>query len=104
MNCYVIPDFCIHNTDGLKFLPWAFWRAYFYMRRKWWDQLPVKTPCITIARLPTPIVEAPLRSAYSHWLRRTPVGRRVPDPRALYQDLVRSGKVRKLGELSTIGH
>ena len=97
MNCYVVPAFCIHNTAGLKFLPWAFWRAYFYMRRKWWRQLPVSTPCTTIARLPTPVVEVPLRSAYSHYLKRRPAGKRVPNPRALYEELVRSGRISQLG-------
>ena len=89
MNCYVIPAFCIHNTAGLKFLPWAFWRAYLYMRAKWWRQLPLKTPCTTIARFPTQLIEDPLRSAYAHYLKRRPVGNRVPDPHSLYQELVR---------------
>jgi hypothetical protein len=101
MNCYVIPAFCIHNTAGLEFLPWAFWRAYLYMRRKWWHQLPLQTPCATIARLPIQIIEAPLRSVYSHYLRRRPVGKRVPDPRSLYEELVRSKRITLLREFSS---
>jgi len=100
MNCYIIPAFCIHNTAGLKFLPWAFWRAYLYMRSKWWRQLPVRTPCTTIARLPAQILEGPLRNAYSHWLKRRPVGQRAPDPRPLYRELVSSGRVHEFPELS----
>lgn len=100
MKSYVIPAFCIHNTAGLKFLPWAFWRAYLFMRRKWWNQLPVKTPCIRLSRLAAPVIEAPLRSAYSHWLKRRPLGNRVADPSSLYRELVRSGLVRQPEELS----
>jgi hypothetical protein len=101
MNSYVIPAFCIHNTAGLKFLPWAFWRAYLYMRRKWWGELPVKTPCTTITRLPAQIVEAPLRSAYSSYLKGRPVGKRVSDPHALYKDLVNSGRITQSTALSS---
>jgi hypothetical protein len=100
MNSYIIPAFCIHNTAGLKFLPWAFWRAYLYMRKKWWQQLPVKTPCTVITRLPAQIVEDPLRSAYSAYLKRRNVGKRVPDPHSLYRELVGAGRVSQPAILS----
>ena len=93
MNSYVIPAFCIHNTAGLKFLPGAFWRAYFYLRRKWWDDLPIKTPCTRIDRLPREVIEHPLRSVYSHWIKQEQPGKRVRTPWTLYQDLIQSGRV-----------
>lgn len=93
MNSYVIPALCIHNTAGLEFLPWAFWRAYFYLRRKWHDQLPIQTPCTRIDRFPMQAIEHPLRSIYSHWIKRRTSGKRVDDPRSLYEELVRSGQV-----------
>lgn len=93
LRSYIIPAFCIHNTAGLDFLPWGFWRAYFFMRRKWWQELPVKTLCTTIGRIPTPLIEHPLRSAYSRYLRRRRMGKRVPNPAALHQELLRSGQV-----------
>jgi len=93
LRSYLISAFCIHNTAGLKFLPWAFWRAYFYLRRKWWEQLPVRTPCTRIERVPLQLIEHPLRSAYSHWFSRSEPGQRVADPQALYQELVRSGRI-----------
>lgn len=87
---YVIPAFCIHNTAGLKFLPSSFWSSYFYMRRKWWRRLPIRTVCTSIERLPIPFLEHPLRSAYSHYIRRRPMGRRVGDPRELYEEVTGS--------------
>jgi glycosyltransferase involved in cell wall biosynthesis len=87
LNSYVIPAFCIHNTQGLKFLPWAFWRGYLYMRRKWRHQLPIKTPCIEITKWASPMAQHPLLSAYMHYVRREQPGRRVSDPASLYTQL-----------------
>ena len=83
LKSYVISAFCIHNTSGLTSLPWPFWRAYFFMRHKWWRQLPVTTPCTRIDRLPLPFIKQNLMSFYLHWVRRDAVGRRASDPRTL---------------------
>jgi GT2 family glycosyltransferase len=80
LKSYIVPGFCLHNTEGLIFLPGAFWRAYFYMRRKWWSQLPVKTPCTLLCRSAWPVLEHPLRSAYSLLVKRERPGRRISDP------------------------
>jgi glycosyltransferase involved in cell wall biosynthesis len=88
-NSYIIPAFCIHNTEGMKFLPWAFWQSYLYMRRKWRNHLPLKTPCIHISRSAFPIVQHPLQSFYSHYIKREHPGQRVADPAALYHDFLR---------------
>lgn len=80
---YIVPAFCLHNTEGLTFLPRAFWRAYFYMRRKWWAELPVKTPCTVLCKSALPVIEHPLRSAYSCYLKQKQPGRRVSDPAGL---------------------
>ena len=89
LNSYIIPAFCIHNTQGMKFLPWAFWQGYLYMRRKWRRQLPIKTPCIRITRWAFPVFQHPLQSFYAHYLKRERPGQRVADPGTLYQDLLR---------------
>ena len=84
---YIVPAFCLHNTEGLTFLPRAYWRSYFYMRRKWWRQLPVKTPCTELCKSAWPVWEHPLRSAYAHYLKGEQAGCRVADPAALYRQV-----------------
>lgn len=93
MNCYTIPAFCIHNTNGLEFLPFSFWQAYGYLRRKWWTELPVRTPCTTIARWGWPLFNHWLRSLYQHTIRKRPVGCRVPNSAVLYDALLQSGSI-----------
>lgn len=93
LHSYVVPAFCIHNSSGWVFLPWAFWRSYFYLRRKWWNQLPLKTPCTVIQRKATPVITTPAMSFYHHCLRRRPVGMRVNEPAKLFETILRSGQL-----------
>lgn len=83
LKCYVIQAFCIHNTEGRIFLPVAFWKAFLYMRRKWWSRLPVRTPCVRITRSGTDIVGHSLRSAYARYVKGEKPGRRMEDPSRL---------------------
>jgi len=55
LGCYIIPAFCLHNANGVTRFPREFWRAWFYLRRKWWQYLPVKTCCTTITKWCTPV-------------------------------------------------
>jgi len=76
---YVVSAFCIHNSNGIRALPDAFWHAYFFMRRKWWHQLPVRSCCVDI----TWIGGAYLRSrgtVVRQYFRPSVVGTRVADP------------------------
>jgi hypothetical protein len=92
LRSYAVPAFCIHNASGWTFLPVGYWRAYFYLRRKWWDQLPVTTPCAVIQRRPTPVVAVPLRALYEYRIRRRlRLGQRVGEPARLFENLLRSG-------------
>lgn len=50
LGCYIIPAFCLHNANGVTHFPREFWRAWFYLRRKWWQYLPVTTCCTTITK------------------------------------------------------
>lgn len=93
LKSYVVSAFCIHNTAGIKWLASEFWRAYFYMRRKWWNRLPVKTPCTVIEKWTMPYIDDRLRGFYAYHLKGRKVGDRVADPAALYQELVRSNRV-----------
>lgn len=89
---YVISSFCIHNSNGLSYLPMAFWRSYFYMQNKWREILPVKTACTTISRGYMPILAATKTSAL-RLLRGANSGKRSADPERLYRQLeFRSGK------------
>jgi hypothetical protein len=92
LNCYIVPAFCIHNSNGVKYIPWAYWRCYLYMRHKWWTVLPVTTCCSIISRSLKPFV-AQLASDIGRWLRRgAAVGSRSNDVVDLYDDLVATGK------------
>ena len=86
MTNYIIPAFCIHNSNGIKMLPVAFWRTYFYMQRKWWNHLPVTTPCVQITKTGLPLI-ASLRTAASRILKRDAIGKRRKEPASLYEDL-----------------
>lgn len=85
---YVFSGFCVHNTNVYDMLPWDFWRAYLFMRRKWKSELPISTPCIDITRSCWPMVRWNTVRAANILLRRHKSGRRVDDPVALYQELV----------------
>src|SRR5208282_4650951 len=57
LRSYVVQAFCIHNTNGIKSFPLDFWRGYLYLRRKWWDALPIRTCCTRITRWCGPAIE-----------------------------------------------
>jgi hypothetical protein len=88
LGAYIVSAFCVHNTAGMAFLPRGFWRAYFVLRRKWWDRLPIRTPCTAITRWAWPVWTSISRNFYAHYLKREPLGRRVPDPEKLYARLL----------------
>jgi glycosyltransferase involved in cell wall biosynthesis len=83
--CYAFPGYCIHNTNGISYLPVSFWKAYFFLRRKWRAVLPVATPCTQITWSAFPMVRSMLRSFYSHTLRGRKPGKRVQKPEELFR-------------------
>jgi hypothetical protein len=94
LGCYIVPAFCIHNSTGLKYLPWAYWNCYFYMRHKWWNVLPVTTCCSLISRSLRPFV-AQVVSDLQQWIRGDRnIGTRCNDVVSLYSGLVAAGNVR----------
>jgi hypothetical protein len=89
MNSYIVPSFCIHNANGIVQLPSEFWRAYFYLRRKWRSALPVTTCCTTITKWCFPVV----RRVAAEFKGRNRVRRletRTQDVVALYENLCRT--------------
>lgn len=87
MSNFVISALCVHNSNGLKTLPWAFWRSYWSLRSKWRLYLPIVTTCTTI--YPDVFragfeVSRGIRGTLS---RSASPGRRVDDPASLYRAL-----------------
>lgn len=89
MNSYIIPAFCVHNSNGIVRLPSEFWRAYFYLRRKWRGALPIATCCTTISVGCLPFLHRKAVECKERLLPRA-VGRRSEDVAALYEELRRS--------------
>lgn len=87
MNAYALAAFCIHNSRGIRFLPQGYWKAYFYMRRKWWDRLPVETPCLRLSRSPLPALRYVFWRVPSLLASRGRVGKPSSDPAALHEQL-----------------
>ena len=76
MKCYAASAFCIHNTNGIKRLPAAFWRAYLYLRCKWQDRLPIRTCCTTITKWGAPAIYQIARDSSRAFLKLPRVGSR----------------------------
>lgn len=91
MRNYIIPAFCVHNSIGVRYLSRDFWRAYFYMRKKWWSELPLRTCCTTITRSGWPVIHHLLTRTRDHLTFSVNVGTRCSDPELLYRTLVASG-------------
>lgn len=97
MKSYAFSAFGIHNSNGYGMLPWAFWRNFFQVRRKWRAMLPVLAPCAEITTWCIPVLRWNLIQAANLLLGRHKVGRRIPDPSRLYDELVATGQVRPSG-------
>jgi hypothetical protein len=90
LKSYAISAFCIHNSNGLGHLPSSYSRALFYMRDKWRQYLPIRTPCMVISRWGIPLMRHYLESLFS--LNRK-AGMRCDDPSALYARLLKEKQV-----------
>lgn len=86
MRNYVIPCFALHNSNGIKFLPLDFWKAYLYLRRKWWHYLPIKTSCTYITKSCTPIFRNYIGRGWSTVKGKNTVGTRVENPERFYKE------------------
>jgi hypothetical protein len=87
MSCFVIPAFCIHNSNGVAILPVDFWKAYFYIRRKWHIHLPVTTTCVKVTKGFGPLYRYAIRAVVGKLAGRHVIGHRVENPAALYNAL-----------------
>jgi hypothetical protein len=89
LSCFLISSFCIHNSNGLKMMPWEFWRSYLFLRSKWRYRLPVITPCVTIHANIVRVCFDILQGAVTALARPKSPGRRVEDPALLYDGLLK---------------
>ncbi|MDW5265957.1 MAG: glycosyltransferase [Edaphobacter sp.] len=96
MGCYIVPSFCIHNSNGLRYLPWAYWRSYFYMRRKWWDLLPIVTCCSLLSRSLKPVAAQVISDAKQWMFGSRQVGVRSEDIVSRYKTLISTGEVQDI--------
>jgi len=87
MGSYIVPAFCIHNSTAVKYYPVDFWRAYFYLRRKWSRRLPITTCCTRITKWCLPAFKSMFRDCVDTVFRLRSVGSRVDDVAALYRSL-----------------
>lgn len=62
LGAYVATLPVVHNSRFVASLGGGFARAFFHMRRKWWNALPLRTPVVWIERIPWRYVR--LRAAY----------------------------------------
>lgn len=85
---FAIPAFCIHNTHQTA-LPREFWSCYWYVKRKWFNFLPIHTSCVKISRFDADLRERQLRELIGYALgRRHPPIERLSDPHRLMNALL----------------
>jgi hypothetical protein len=87
LESYAISAFAIHNSNGIKMLPLAYWKCWLRLRRKWSSRLPIVTPCMPITRWGGVALRYLIWRAA--WLARSPysVGRRVANPASIWEQL-----------------
>jgi len=88
MQNYVLPCFALHNSVGIMYLPWSFWKAYFFLRNKWKMRLPIITPCTTITYGSMPILRHFAEVLLAAVRKKKKLGSRVNDPSRFYGDSI----------------
>jgi Glycosyltransferase like family len=100
MGNYAISACAIHNSNGIGIVPWAYWRSYRFMRRKWWSRLPVQTPCMAITKSGAPALRYVTRSLFSLATKSRSIGTRVADPSLLWAQISSGRIAERLGSAS----
>lgn len=78
---YAFPGYCVHNTNQLLTLPPEFFACYRYVKRKWRQYLPIRTPCMTISRFDSQFWGRRLDDARARLMRKpSRAVRRFADP------------------------
>ena len=87
MKSYAFSAFGIHNSNGIAYLPSAYWQTYRYLHRKWRHWLPVLTSCMPITRFHGPALRYLIRNLPSAFRAGRKPGKRVADPAQLLDSL-----------------
>lgn len=87
LSNYIVPCFAIHNSNGIRQLPYSFWQACRFIRNKWRDRLPIVSPCTVVSRYPVSTAKQMLQRFVLFYLKGKAPGRRVADPSKLYLQL-----------------
>ncbi len=88
MRCYVIPAFCLHNTDQILYLPRAFFDCYSHFKARWLGDLPVRTSCIRVTRFNADLYERRFRELFRRYFQKERKPRnRLSDPAAFWKEL-----------------
>ncbi len=84
MTSYVIPAFCIHNTNQILNLPEEFYECYRHIKRRWKKYLPIYASCIRISRFNEDLYVRRIRELYARLRHKETMPMyRVEDPRSL---------------------
>ena len=81
-EAFVFDGPVIHNCRPVLWADKAYARAYRFMQRKWWNNLPIPTPCMTITKTGWPL----FRDRHLRYLAKTvfrrddPTHSRIHDP------------------------
>lgn len=70
LACYAVSNFCLHNSLPIRRLGPDFWRCVFFIRRKWWSRLPIRTNIVPITRNSFRLHYVRLRKAISYFRHR----------------------------------
>lgn len=91
LGAYIVPAFCLHNSNGVARLPREFWQAYLHLRHKWHDHLPIQTCCTLITRGCWPMLRKGMRDLVRAPLGPGRTGSRTTNPSLLYRQLQAEG-------------
>jgi hypothetical protein len=95
MQSYVIPAFCIHNTQFNLVMSPDFYESYHALKRIWKQYLPIQTTCIRMTRFDGDMYIRRLREfKLRHSWRRDIATPRRPDGRQLLDEVEQSVSMR----------
>jgi hypothetical protein len=67
-NSYVIPAFCVHNTQMNVSLPEEFYSCYKHIKKTWRQYLPIQTTCVRVTASDYPMYRRRIGEAYHQYI------------------------------------
>ncbi len=87
LSSYVVPAFCVHNTNQLLILPPEFYDCFAFVKRKWSKYLPIATACVTMTSWDGALWRKRAEEIFVRLTgRQREALKRVDDPRSLLPD------------------